>query len=202
VKLELLDGGNLDLAGYKGKNVVILDFWATWCGPCTQAMPIIEKVAHEYQDKGVLLFAVNIQEQPDDVKKFLEEAELKVAVALDKDGTVGSAYKAEAIPQTVLVGKDGTVQVVRVGLSANLEEELSKDLDALVAGKDLASEALKVAKNKKDAATAKAEKDNAEKAETDGKKTAAKKLQSTGKKPGGLNISVEGTGSKKSSKPK
>ncbi len=52
---------------------MILDFWATWCGPCVRAMPIIDKVAEKYKDKGVLLFAVNIQEKPDEIEKFLEQ---------------------------------------------------------------------------------------------------------------------------------
>jgi peroxiredoxin len=150
LKLDLLDGGSLDLASYKDKKIVILDFWATWCGPCTQAMPIIDKVAKKYEKKGVLLFAVNIQEDPDDVRKFLDENELHVDVALDKEGAAAKAYLASAIPQTVLIGKDGSVQVVLVGLSANLEEDLSKDLDALIAGKNLAAEALAASKGKDD----------------------------------------------------
>jgi thiol-disulfide isomerase/thioredoxin len=169
IKLDQLDGGKFDLAELKGK-VVILDFWATWCGPCVQAMPIIEKVAEKYKDKGVLLFAVNLQEEPDDVKKFLEAAELNVTVPLDKEGTVARAYKADAIPQTVLVGKDGSVQVVRIGLSPNLEDELVKDLDALVAGKNVAAETLKAAKERKE----KAAKADEEGADDDGESEAKK----------------------------
>jgi peroxiredoxin len=141
IKLDLLGGGTLDLAALKGKNVVILDFWATWCGPCQRAMPIIEKVAAEYKEKGVLLYAVNIQETPEVVQKFIDESELHLPIAFDKDGAVAMAYQASAIPQTVIVGKDGTVQVVHVGLSPDLENELKKELDALVAGKDLAAAA-------------------------------------------------------------
>ena len=141
IKLDLLGGGKLDLAALRGKNVVILDFWATWCGPCQQAMPIIEKVADEYKKKGVLLYAVNIEENAEDVQKFVDDSKLRVAVALDRDGAVARPYEANAIPQTVLVGKDGTVQVVHVGLSPELERELKKELDALVAGKDLAADA-------------------------------------------------------------
>ncbi|MGD9724663.1 MAG: DUF2092 domain-containing protein [Pirellulales bacterium] len=152
VDLELLDGGKLNLASYKNKNVVILDFWATWCGPCVQAMPVIEKVAGKYRDKGVLLFAVNIQEMPDDIQKFLKEAELKVNVALDKDGDVARSFLANAIPQTVLVGKDGTVQVVKIGISPDLEDALSGDLESLLAGKDLAAAELAKAKARKDTA--------------------------------------------------
>lgn len=146
IDLELLDGGQFDLASYKGKNVVILDFWATWCGPCVQAMPKIEKVAQQYKDQGVLLFAVNIQETPEAIQSFLDETKLNVAVALDTEATAARAYLANAIPQTVLVGKDGTVQVVKIGLLPDLEASLAKDLEDLLAGKDLAAEALAEAK--------------------------------------------------------
>jgi thiol-disulfide isomerase/thioredoxin len=152
IDLELLDGGKLDLASYKGKNVVILDFWATWCGPCVRAMPIIDKVAEKYKDKGVLLFAVNIQEMPDEIKKFLEETEIEVSVALDKEGTTAQAYLANAIPQTVIVGKDGVVQVVNIGVSPDLETSLTGDVEALLEGKDLAAATLAEAKAKKESA--------------------------------------------------
>jgi thiol-disulfide isomerase/thioredoxin len=150
VELELLDGGKLDLAGLKGKNVVILDFWATWCGPCVQAMPIIDKVAEKFKDKGVLLYAVNLEEGPDEIKAFLKENMLEVPIALDSDGAVAKAYEAVAIPQTVLVGKDGSVQVVKVGLLPDLEASLTKDLEDLVAGKNLAADTLAAAKKRAD----------------------------------------------------
>jgi len=154
IDLELLDGGKLDLDGYKGKRIVILDFWASWCGPCTQAMPKIEKVAEKYKERGVLLFAVNVQETPEEIRTFLDTAKLKVAVVLDPEATAARAYLANAIPQTVLVGKDGTVQVVRVGLSPNLEASLTEDLEGLLAGKDLAAETLAEAKKKSPPVTA------------------------------------------------
>jgi thiol-disulfide isomerase/thioredoxin len=152
IDLELLDGGKLDLASYKDKNVVILDFWATWCGPCVRAMPIIDKVAEKYKDKGVLLFAVNIQEMPEEIKKFLEETEIDVSVALDSEGATAAAYLANAIPQTVIVGKDGSVQVVKIGVSPDLETALTGDLESLLEGKDVAAATLAEAKARKEAA--------------------------------------------------
>lgn len=137
--LDLLDGGHMQLADHKGKEIVILDFWATWCGPCVRALPTISKVAEKYREKGVAFYAVNIDEMPEDVTKFLEEKELKLTVAMDKGGKVAELYKVEGIPQTVIVGKDGLVQVVHIGASNKLEDELSKELEELLAGKSLAA---------------------------------------------------------------
>jgi hypothetical protein len=93
-----------------------------------------------------------LQEGSDEIKTFLEDNKLPdVAVALDKDGKAARDYGANAIPQTVIIGKDGTVQVVKVGLLPNLEQALSKDLDALLEGKDLAAETLAEYKAKQQA---------------------------------------------------
>ncbi len=137
--LELLDGGTLDLAVHNGKNVVILDFWATWCGPCRQAMPIITRVAEEYRSKDVVLYAVNVRETPGAIRAFLDSLGLKPLVALDKDGRVADRYAVQGIPTTVIVGKDGTVQAVHVGVAPDLGRRLKKELDALVAGETLAA---------------------------------------------------------------
>ncbi len=135
----MLDGGSFELAQHLDGKVVILDFWATWCGPCVRALPIISEVAGSYKDQGVEFYAVNLGDEPDAVQQFLEEHKLNVPVLLDRDGRIGELYKAEAIPQTVIIGKDGVVQVVHVGFSANLQSELSGELDSLVAGKKIAA---------------------------------------------------------------
>jgi thiol-disulfide isomerase/thioredoxin len=138
-KLELLNGGEFDLSQQKDKNIVILDFWAIWCGPCRSVMPIMEEVANEYKDKGVILIAVNLRESPQAIRSFLQEQGLHPIVALDRDGAVGNIYRAEFIPQTVIIGKDGIVQAVHVGALRNLKEILKKELDDLLAGKKLVS---------------------------------------------------------------
>lgn len=135
----MLDDSSFELAQHLDKNVIILDFWATWCGPCVRALPIIANVAATYKDRGVEFFAVNLGDEPAAVQAFLAEHNLSVPVVLDRDNRIGELYKAEAIPQTVIIGKDGIVQVIHVGFSANLQTELSHELDALVAGKKLAA---------------------------------------------------------------
>lgn len=137
-KLDLLDGGQLDLAALKGQKVVILDFWATWCGPCVRALPILTEVAEAYKDKGVVLFGVNQAEKEETIRAFLKKRNLKLTVALDRDGEVGRLYGVEGIPQTVLIDKRGIVQAVHVGLLPNLKAKLSEELDAILAGKNLA----------------------------------------------------------------
>lgn len=138
--LELLAGGHLELKKQQGK-VVILDFWATWCGPCVRALPTIAGVAKKFEPQGVAFYAVNLQEDSATVTDFLKEHELKINVALDRTGAAAKAYGASAIPQTVIVGKDGRVQVVHIGAAPNLEELLTKELTDLVADKDLAAKA-------------------------------------------------------------
>jgi peroxiredoxin len=139
-KLALLGGGQMTLSQHKGKEIVILDFWASWCGPCRQSMPIIEGVAAAYKEKGVVLYAVNQNEDVATIRQFLTAQKLSVAVALDKGSAVGAQYGASSIPLTVIIGKDGTVQAVHVGLMAGFKKILSDELDALTTGKNLTGE--------------------------------------------------------------
>ncbi len=99
----------------------------------------MEEVANEYKDKGVILIAVNLRESSQKIHSFLQGQGLHPIVALDKDGAVGNAYKAQYIPQTVIIGKEGIVQAVHVGAIPNLKQMLKKELNDLLAGKKLAS---------------------------------------------------------------
>jgi thiol-disulfide isomerase/thioredoxin len=121
--------------------IVVLDFWATWCGPCRKALPAVVRATDAFKDKGVVFFAVNEQEQPERIREFLKKNEVTCRVALDEEGQVGNLYKVRGIPQTVIIGRDGTVQAVHVGLDPDLEARLSKELAALVEGKPLPSKA-------------------------------------------------------------
>lgn len=135
-----LDERPFDLGEHLGQGVIILDFWATWCGPCVAALPVLAEVAGEYQGKGVQFFAVNLSEDPEAVRAFLDEHKIDLRIVMDRDGAIGDLYKVEAIPQTVIIDKEGTVQVVHVGVPPNLKNELSRDLDELLAGKKLAAQ--------------------------------------------------------------
>lgn len=132
--LETVDGTKFNLASQKGK-VVVLDFWATWCGPCTMALPIITEVTSSLKDKDVVFLAVNIQETAEQIKEFLSKKNLKISVGLDSEGKVAEMYQVRGIPQTVIVGKDGNVAEVHVGFSPDLKESFTKELNDILAGK-------------------------------------------------------------------
>jgi len=135
IKLDLLDGGKFDLANYKGKNVLIVDFWATWCGPCRAAMPVLMDVAKEYQPKGVLYFAVDLREDKATIQKFLTAQKWNIKVPLDKTGKVADAYGVSGIPTMAIIDKQGVVREVHLGFSPTLKNDLKKSLDKLVTDK-------------------------------------------------------------------
>jgi peroxiredoxin len=144
-KTEDVDGHPFDLASHLGKNVILLDFWATWCGPCVEAMPQIDAVAKKFAGKGLVFRAVNCGEDAKTIKEFLETSKLDPPVILDTKPEIGPLYKVNGIPQTVLIGKDGKVQVVHVGFAPALPELLTQEIEDLLAGKDLAGPQLKKA---------------------------------------------------------
>jgi peroxiredoxin len=162
-----VEGKPIDLKNALGKKVVLLDFWATWCGPCIQALPEIDLVAKKYADKGLVFYAVNVGEDAATIKEFLSQAKLEAPVAMSVDGNISKMYNVEGIPQTVLIGKDGKVQVVHVGFSSQLGKTLAKQIDDLLAGKDLASEELAKAKEAEKKAEQRAARAKEQESDTD-----------------------------------
>lgn len=124
-KLDGLDGKTVSLADLKGK-VVVLDLWATWCPPCRASLPHLNKLWDAMKEKDVKIYAVNEQEEKKDVQGFVDSTKLTVPVLLDSDGKMGGQYGATAIPETVVVGKDGKVKKVFVGFNPSETPEQLK----------------------------------------------------------------------------
>lgn len=130
--LDLLGGGQLDLAAHRGKDIVILDFWASWCRPCRIGLPIVSKVTAQFEDQNVVLYAVNIREDQDTARAFLDETGLDLTVAMDPEGVAQGKYQASSIPKTIIIDKDGTIHEVHTGVAPNMESVLIETLRELV----------------------------------------------------------------------
>jgi hypothetical protein len=113
-------------------------------------MPQLDALAKKFADRGVVYRAINGGEDADTIKEFLAMTKLKAPILLDPEFEAWRAYQVRPIPQTVLIGKDGKVQVVHLGYNDVLADKISKQIEDLLAGKDLAGEELsKRAKAKK-----------------------------------------------------
>lgn len=123
-KLSLMEGEDFVLEKQKGK-VVVLDFWATWCGPCVQSLPGLVEAMAGFPPEQVSFLAVNQAEAKPLVKRFVEARHLKMAVGLDTDQAVAKKYGVEGIPHTVVIGPDGTIAFVKTGASSGGEKEIA-----------------------------------------------------------------------------
>ena len=111
--VSLADGGEFTLSDHEGK-VILLNFWATWCGPCVGEMPAFEQLQETYGEDLVLL-AVNSGEDEGTVKAFLEENGYTFPVDLDPRYEVALLYPSDSIPYTVIIGADGKVAAIQLG---------------------------------------------------------------------------------------
>lgn len=126
--LESLDGGNIVTCDeFKGK-VVLIDFWQTWCGPCRQLMPSIEKLHQQYKDKGVVVIGVS-PESRDLVTRFHRERSYTYPIYLDQDRNTCTAFKVNEIPRTIIINRSGTVVFDAVSpFPSDLEDGLKRAL--------------------------------------------------------------------------
>ena len=139
-KLKMLDGSTVESDDLEGK-IVVLDFWATWCTPCMQAMPVIAKSVKSFADRDVRFFAVNVGENADLVKGFAGEQDWGVDIAVDPAGNMIDGFSAGKIPLTLIIAGNGTVEAAHVGYPGpdELSKQFKDELEVLVQGGKIAS---------------------------------------------------------------
>ena len=129
--LQSRDGAQVSLASQKG-NVVMVNFWASWCVPCRQEMPHLQALYDRYNSLGFELLAVNVESDLDDARKWLEETPVTFPVLFDPKNEVSKQYKVVAMPSTVLIGRDGTMRFIHHGYKSGYENEYQTQVRALL----------------------------------------------------------------------
>ena len=118
--LQNLEGQSISLNDLKGKPVLI-NFWATWCGPCVFEMPYLQEIHDEWSGKGLMVLAINRGESSSKVEQFLQSNNLSLPVLLDTKLDVFRRYNIRSIPTTFFIDKDGIIQVKVIGAFPNKE---------------------------------------------------------------------------------
>jgi peroxiredoxin/outer membrane lipoprotein-sorting protein len=113
--LKDLNDTQIHLKSLRGRTV-LLNFWATWCGPCRLELPVIERLHHEFKGKGLEVFGIN-DEELDTIREYLADNEYTFPTLLDSDQRVSTLYRVRGIPTMVLINRDGVVAHYRIGLS-------------------------------------------------------------------------------------
>ena len=127
-ELPDLSGQSVSLGDLQGKPVLV-NFWATWCGPCVYEMPYIQEVHDEWEGKDLVVLAINVGEGSSEVQQFMEDNNLSFPVLLDTNGKLAEIYSIRGIPTTIFIDMEGVIQAMKIGAfpsKAAIEENLSK----------------------------------------------------------------------------
>lgn len=129
--LKSLNGKNLKLSEMRG-NVVLINFWASWCGPCREEMPLLNALHGKYQPLGFTVLGVNVEEQEKNARGFLQNFPVDFPVLLDNQNQVSKLYDVIAMPTTVVVDRDGNMRYLHKGYKPGDEKKYRQVIKKLV----------------------------------------------------------------------
>jgi peroxiredoxin len=112
--LEQVEGGETRLSDYRGRPVV-LNFWASWCRPCRQEMPLLVEASERYAGDGLVVIGLNLQEGRSLIEPFAEDYGIEFPLLIDRDGEVGDRYRLLGLPTTYFIDADGVIRDVFAG---------------------------------------------------------------------------------------
>jgi len=130
-ELKSNSGKPVSLADLKGQ-IVLVNFWASWCGPCRQEMPILEQLNHQYHNKGVALIGVNVEPDTDAATAWLKATPFTFPILYDVDSKVSKLYEVQGMPNTVILDRKGIVRYIHRGYSPGAENEYLDQIRALI----------------------------------------------------------------------
>lgn len=129
--LKSNQGKNLRLADLRGQ-VVMLNFWASWCGPCRQEMPLLDELYERYNPAGFVLLGVNVDADPKEADKLLGEIPVSFPVVYDTNSKVSESYKVDAMPTTIFIDRDGELRYLHRGYKPGDEADYRKIVKELI----------------------------------------------------------------------
>jgi len=125
---DLKSGEYISLQDYRGK-IVILDFWATWCAPCKESLPELERLATENQLLSVL--AINIDDKKDNALQFLKKYDLQLTALFDENKEVVGMYEIPAMPSAIIIDQEGYIRHLHLGYNKNHLENIQKEIEEM-----------------------------------------------------------------------
>ncbi|NNF66633.1 MAG: TlpA family protein disulfide reductase [Gammaproteobacteria bacterium] len=129
--LKSLAGENVRLSELRGQ-VVMINFWASWCGPCRQEMPHLEALHQRYESLGFTLLGINVEQERRDADRMLADMELSFPILFDNRNAVSKLYGVIAMPSTVLIDRSGQVRYVHNGYKSGYEKEYQNQVRSLI----------------------------------------------------------------------
>lgn len=127
----LINRSQINFQSLRGQ-VVYVDFWASWCGPCAQSFPFMNRLHSALQDKGLHIVAINVDENTDDAEQFLKNQPAKFKVALDSDNQCAKNFDVRAMPSTYLIDRKGIVRHVHLGFRDSEADVLEEQVNQLL----------------------------------------------------------------------
>ncbi len=128
---NLAGGASIKLDQFQGK-VVYVDFWASWCGPCLKSFPFMENLHQQYSGEGLVVVAINMDQNPEDAHKFLTENPVNFLIGQDRQGSVAEQYGVLAMPSSFVIDRDGLVKHVHYGFKSSDKEKISSLVASLL----------------------------------------------------------------------
>ena len=129
--LKTHGGGNLRLSEHRGE-VILLNFWASWCGPCRQEMPLLDELHQRYGELGFSVLGVNVDKEPAKAAQLLRDIPVNFPVLLDDQGSVSASYDVSAMPTTILIDRDGNMRYLHRGFKPGYEGTYEQQIKELV----------------------------------------------------------------------
>ena len=129
--LKSQNGSNVKLSELRGQ-VVMVNFWASWCGPCRQEMPLLEELYQRYQGMGFSILGVNVEEDSAAAKKMLRDVSVSFPILFDTKNEASRAYDVSAMPSTFMVDRDGKLRYLHKGYVPGVENEYQQEIRALI----------------------------------------------------------------------